>query len=383
MGQIVGNEGGMKKRENAESQVWDAVILGGGIAGLGVARALVLKKKKVLVLEKPLKGMSSSHASGILDPFVDLDFRPEILRLTIPALQAYGRWIKQIEKATGQSTGYEEKPLLYAAFTRKDETLLKRFLNIRGVRARMDVRWLNPDSVLKCEPSIDPKVKGGLYLPDVARVLPAKLMLALRKWLMQQGVVFKVCGAQPQLMIRENRAVGIKLGSRSFRAGQVVGCLGAWAQMESQKSGFYQPVQAVRGQLLIYKRKKPLRVLLHTADGGYLIPWSNGRVLAGSTVEKNKFSAKLSGSGIQKIHRYAARLLPELANVKPEKGWAGIRPRSLSGSPRIGKTALSGYYVANGYYRCGILIAVYVGELLAQLMLSNRVPQKLRPFAVN
>ncbi len=379
----MGNEGGMKKRANAEPFVWDAVILGGGIAGLGVARALVLKKKKVLVLEKPVKGMSSSHASGILDPFVDLDFRPEILQLTIPALQAYGRWIKQIENATGQSTGYEKRPLLYTAFTKKDETLLKRFLKIRGVRARMDVRWLDRESVLLCEPGIDPQVRGGLYLPDVARVLPAKLMRTLKAWLKQQGVVFKTCPSQPRLIVRENRAVGIRLGSRSFRTERVVGCLGAWARTEDKRTGFYQPVQAVRGQLLIYKREKPLQVLLHTADGGYLIPWAQGRVLAGSTVEKNEYSAKLSGSGIQKIHRYASRLLPELAMAKPEKGWAGIRPRSLSGSPRIGKTALSGYYVANGYYRCGILVAVYVGELLAQLMLSKRVPQKLRPFAVN
>lgn len=371
------------RREQRDHKKWDAVIVGGGIAGLGVARALVLKKKKVLVLEKPVKGISSSHASGILDPFVDLDFRSEMLQLTIPALQSYGQWVRQIEKETGQPTGYEKKPLLYVAFTPKDEVRLKRFLKMKGVQRQMRVRWLSREEILKFEPGIDPRVRGGLCLPDVARVFPAQLMKALRSWLKLRGVTFKSCRSSPQLVTHKNCAVEIRLGSRSFMSEQVVGCLGAWAQKEDKTSGFHRSVQGVRGQLLVYKRKTPLRVLLHTTDGGYLIPWTEGYVLAGSTVEKNKFSTQLSSVGIQKIRRHACRLLPELSRSKPVNGWVGIRPRSLSGRPQIGKTNISGYYVANGYYRCGILIAVYVGELLADLMRSHKVSQKLQSFKVN
>lgn len=91
---------------------WDAIVIGSGMAGLGVARGLALKNKKVLVLEKKVAGDSTSHASGILDPFVDLDFRPEILALTVPAVKKYPAWIRQIEKASGLSTGYKKYNLL-------------------------------------------------------------------------------------------------------------------------------------------------------------------------------------------------------------------------------------------------------------------------------
>lgn len=370
------------KRTDLKKADWDVIVVGAGIAGLGVARALVLKKKRVLVLEKPVRGASSSNASGILDPFVDLDFRPSILGVTIPALKGYGRWIKQIEKATGFSTGYEKRPLLYTATSKAEETKLKRFLYIRGVRQVMRVRWLERDEILRLESEIDSGVRGGLYLPEVARVLPAKLMRTMRAWLKKQGVVFQSVSVAPELLIEKNRTLGIKVGSRSFRAEKVVGCLGAWASIEEKQTGLRQPVQAVRGQLAVYRRKNPLKVLLHTANGGYLIPWAKERVLAGSTVEKNRFDAITDKQGLRQIHQHVIKMLPELADASPIQSWSGIRPGSLSGSPRIGKTSVSGYYVANGYYRCGILVGVYAGELLARLMLTGKTPVELRPFKV-
>jgi glycine oxidase len=162
---------------------------------------------------------------------------------------------------------------------------------------------------------------------------------------------------------------------------QVVGCLGAWAGAVRKDSFFYEPIEPVRGQVSIYARKKPLRILLHTVDGGYLIPWTNGRILAGSTVERAGFTPQVTIPGQKKIHQYAERVLPELAKLRPVQKWAGLRPRSLMRIPRIGKTRISGYYVANGYYRCGILIGLYAGELLVQSMELGKSLPVLRPFA--
>lgn len=360
---------------------YDAIVIGGGFAGLGVARALVLKKKKVLVLEKHVSGASSEHASGILDPFVDLDFRPEILALTLPAVKKYPAWIRQIESETGMKTGYEKHDLLYLSSSRSEEKKLKQFQRIPGVSQKVQVRWLSRGAIVKMESGVSPKVSGGLHLRGVARVIPSRMMNVLRTWLSQKGVTFLSIHKTPDLIIENQRAIGIRLGSRSLRAVQVVGCLGAWAGAQPGSSALHEPVQPIRGQILIYPRKKPLKVMLHTADGGYLIPWNRGQVLAGSTVEKAGFDSGTTKAGMKKVSRYAARLLPELAGVRPVQNWAGLRPRNLVGHPRIGKTGISGYYVANGYFRCGILIGFYAGELLTRLMLTGKTPRELRHFS--
>ncbi len=360
---------------------FDAIVVGGGIAGLGVARALVLKKKRVLVISQSVEGASTPHASGILDPFVDLDFRPKILALTIPAVKKYPTWIRQIESLTGLCTGYQKNSLVYVAETAAEEKKLKRFLNIPGVKQKMDVRWIHSSEVRKYESQVSLHIRGALCLRGVARIIPAQLLKALKKWLELKGVLFFNSNQATELLTEKGKAIGIRVGSRLFLSDCVVGCLGAWAGVENKKSKLYQPIEPVRGQVAIYKRKPPLKVLLHTADGGYLIPWESGKVLAGSTVENVGFDARVTLSGQKHIHAYAKRLLPELAKARPVQTWAGIRPRSLSRSPKIGKTSISGYYVANGYFRCGILIGLYAGELLAQQILSGKVPEKLRPFS--
>lgn len=360
---------------------FDAIVVGGGIAGLGVARALVLKRKKVLVINKPVKGASTPHASGILDPFVDLDFRPEILALTIPSVKKYPAWIRQIESLTGLQTGYLKNSLVYLAETAAEEKKLKRFLNIPGVKQKMDVSWVNSSEVRKLESQISPHVRGALCLRGVARIIPAQLLKTLKKWLELKGVLFLNSQQAPELLTEKGKAIGIRVGSRLFLSDCVIGCLGAWAGGENKKSKLYQPIEPIRGQVAIYKRKTPLKVLLHTADGGYLIPWENGKVLAGSTVEKVGFDARVTALGQKHIHTYAKRLLPELAEAHPVQTWAGIRPRSLSRCPKIGKTRISGYYVANGYYRCGILIGFYAGELLAQMIRAGKGSSLLKPFS--
>lgn len=368
-------------RHVEKNRKWDAVILGAGIAGLGVARALTLQKKKVLVLEKSMEGEASPHASGILDPFVDLDFRPEILALTIPALRKYPACIRQIENETHMKTGYQKLDLLYAAFSEKEEKKLRYFKSLPELQKKIHVHWLNREEIQKKEPEISSRVSGGLYLPGIARVFPTKLIQSLRVWLKQRGVAFQTIKEMPQLLIQNKEIVGIRLGSRTIETAKIVSCLGAWAGAQGKGSILWEPVEPLRGQILIYPRKKPLQLLLHTVDGGYLIPWEKKSVLAGSTVEKAGFAPRVTSEGRKKIHSYAERLLPELKGKKPERVWAGLRPHSLTQQPRIGKTRISGYYVANGYYRCGILIALYAGELLAQLMRTGKTPKVLRPFS--
>ncbi len=363
------------------SRKWDAIILGGGIAGLGVARALLLKKKKVLVLEKTCKGASTLHASGILDPFVDLNFNSEMLLLTIPALKRYPAVIRRLEKETGQSTGYQKYPLLYVAFSKTNEKKLRHFQRLSSTQTEMKGDWLSPDQIRELEPRISSAVLGGLYFKNVARVIPAQLVMALRAWLKKKGVCFHNVQGKMQLLIQNKRAEGIRVGSRSIRAENIVGCMGAWAGLQKKGSGLYDPVEPLRGQIMIYPRKQPMRVLLHTVDGGYLIPWMKGQILAGSTVESAGFKPRLTRAGKKKIHNYAKKILPELAQVQPLQSWVGLRPRSLTHRPRIGKTHLSGYYVANGYFRNGILIGIYAGELLAQAILTGKSSRELRPFS--
>jgi glycine oxidase len=69
----------------------------------------------------------------------------------------------------------------------------------------------------------------------------------------------------------------------------------------------------------------------------------------------------------------AASLVPSIEHAPLLDAWAGLRPGSPDGIPILGETALSGYYLATGHFKNGILLAPASAALLADL-LTGRPP---------
>ena len=63
------------------------------------------------------------------------------------------------------------------------------------------------------------------------------------------------------------------------------------------------------------------------------------------------------------------------------EAWAGLRPRTSDGLPLLGLTPLEGLYAATGHFRHGILLAPVTAVAMADLILQNRSPIVLTPFA--
>jgi glycine oxidase len=128
----------------------------------------------------------------------------------------------------------------------------------------------------------------------------------------------------------------------------------------------------------------PSRTLLKhvvRSPEAYLIPRSDGRLLVGATVEEAGFDKRTEVATIQRLHRAALALVPELRNAKILEDWAGLRPGTPDALPILGTTATPGYYVATGHFRDGILLAPITAELMAALI-EGRTPEfNLSPFS--
>ena len=65
----------------------------------------------------------------------------------------------------------------------------------------------------------------------------------------------------------------------------------------------------------------------------YLIPRSDGRLLVGATVEEAGFDKGTDVPTIQRLHRAALGLVPELRHAKILEDWAGLRPGTPDAFP--------------------------------------------------
>lgn len=358
----------------------DVIVIGGGAIGCASALALSRRGARVRVLERARPGAeASSAAAGILGAYAEAHHEGPLVELCIASLAMYGPWAASLTEATGVDTGYRTggsmRVLLDpAAFEREARSTTLTF----GAAARP----LGPAEARAVEPSLSADVAGAVLFPEDCRIDPPELLRALEGAARRAGVTFDPPAPAERVVVEGDRAVGAALESGEIvRAGAVVLSAGAWSLLPGSglRPGEIEPI---RGQMIeLFAGARPFdRVLF--GPGAYLSPRDDGRVLVGSTQEHVGFRKAVTARGIRGLLDGALALVPSLADAEITRTWSGLRPSTPDGAPLLGGGGARGLVVAAGHFRNGILLAPITGEIVAALVLGQRPPVDLAPFAV-
>ena len=131
-------------------------------------------------------------------------------------------------------------------------------------------------------------------------------------------------------------------GEGAFEASRVVLAAGCWAGQVDIDGVAPLPVQPVRGQLLALRTDSAL--LRHALWGPacYLVPWADGTILVGATVEHVGFDERATAAGVAQLLQAATALLPALADATFLEVRVGLRPGTLDDLPIVGASTASG-----------------------------------------
>jgi glycine oxidase len=157
-------------------------------------------------------------------------------------------------------------------------------------------------------------------------------------------------------------------------ADRVVLAAGSWSG-QIRMAGIAEPpsIQPIRGQLLhlSWPTSQPLRHILWGADC-YIVPWLNGRVLVGATVEDSGFDERATAAGVRDLLEAGCALVPHLWQASFVEARVGLRPASPDGLPLIGESdVLPGLIYATGHYRNGVLLAPLTARLVKILAMDE------------
>src|SRR4029453_18124605 len=110
------------------SETADVIIIGGGVIGLAVARALARRGvRDVLLIERSGVGAkSSSAAAGMLAPQAEANRAHEFFYLTCRSRDLYPEFAAALLEETGIDIELETTGTLYLAFTSHDVEELER-----------------------------------------------------------------------------------------------------------------------------------------------------------------------------------------------------------------------------------------------------------------
>lgn len=355
---------------NAQVKNWDVIVIGGGIIGLSLSIEVRKRGATVLVVERGEPGREASHAAGGM--LVDCTAEtPAVLQpLAIASARMYPEFVHELQVESGLYVDLRDQGAI--VFPPPEHVHERTGFTVA------DLAKLLPRPLAELEPALADFTRPAFYLQERS-IDPRALTSAALQAAKRRGVDISSGEVVTAINVLSGRVAGVTTTKTSFHAPKVVNCAGAWS---GQIAPHAFPTRPVKGQMLCLA--SPSRSLLKhviRSPEVYLIPRSDGRILVGTTVEEAGFDKRTDVTTIQRLHRAAVALVPELRKAKILEDWAGLRPGTPDALPILGATATPGYYVATGHFRDGILLAPITAKVMGEIITGTTCSYDLKPFS--
>jgi glycine oxidase len=361
----------------------EVAIIGGGVIGLAIARALALRGvRDVLIIERANLGAeASSAAAGMLAPQAEGDSADDFFRLCCQSRDLYPTFARNLNEETGIDIELETSGTLYLAFTEEDEHELAERFEWQA-RAGLEVERLSAESARMIEPRISADVRAALRFPLDTQVENRRLISALAAANEALGVGVLTSVSVESLNVKRNCVAGIETSRGFIACEKVVIACGAWTTQILSEALPNPRIEPVRGQMVSFEATPQIARHVIFSPRGYIVPRRDGRLLAGSTSEHAGFDKRVTAAGVQSIVTSALEISPSIAALPLTSSWAGLRPRASDGLPVLGPCAeIAGVFYATGHYRNGILLTPITGELLARAIVDEEISLPLQIFS--
>jgi glycine oxidase len=358
----------------------EVVVIGGGVIGLTIARALALRGvRDVWLIERgDLATEASFAAAGMLLPQVETFTKDDFFTLASRSRDLYASFAAALHDETGIDVELDTTGTLYLALNDHDQEEIEKGYYFQS-RAGLSIELLSAAEARELEPCISTSTLGALLFPQDIQVENRRLLSALANSVSNLGVKVVTGTNVESLIIEQNCLTGVLTNRGAITCSKAVVAAGTW-------SGFikhtYPQIEPVRGQMVCLEAKPHLARHIIFSRRGYLVPRRDGRLLAGSTSEEAGFAKRVTAGGISKILQNAYEISPAISNLPIVDTWAGLRPRSPDGLPVLGPCVeINGLFYATGHYRNGILLAPITGELISQAIVEGVTSPLLAPFS--
>ena len=370
------------------------VIIGGGVIGLAIARALAQRGvRDVCLIERSTLGTEASFAAGgILAPQAEANGRDEFFELACRSRDLYPDFASALLEETGVDVELDSTGTLYVALTEEDvDEIEKRYA--WQSKAGLVVEKLSAAEVRELEPCIAETVRGALRFPRDVQVENRRLLNALVNSVNKLGVTIATETnvesiaternrlAESSLITKPDRVTGVQTTRGFITCQTIIVAAGTWSStIEHSRTPRIEPV---RGQMICFDAKPQLTRHVIYSPRGYLVPRHDGRLIAGSTSENAGFTKQVTAGGISQILANAHEISRKVSTLPIVDTWSGLRPRAADGLPVLGPCdEIDGLFYATGHYRNGILLAPVTGELIAEAV-AGRISPLLAAFNPN
>jgi glycine oxidase len=342
-------------------------VVGGGIIGSAVAYELASRGATVTVFDAGASGAATAASAGILAPYIE-GHSDGLLQLGICGLAAFDAFVERVSADADVPVEFRRCGTLHIAHTdAESETHAAIAARLRASGVPHDE--LDCTAALALEPALAPAIVSALHIPVHGYVNVDGLMAALTVAGARHGVT-KVTAAVERVDAdgRLQRDDG-----EQTQVDAVVVAAGSWSRQIGVPTSPAVPVKPIRGQRLrLACGSAPVSRIVWGTDC-YLVPWIDGHVLVGATVEDVGYDDRATAGGVRALLAGASELVPSLAHAQFDGVRVGFRPFIEGELPVVGRSSrMRRVFYATGHYRNGVLLAPLTATVVADLLLDGR-----------
>jgi glycine oxidase len=355
------------------------IVVGAGIVGCTVAYELARAGARVQVLEPRSPGQGATRASaGILAPYIEGHGSQTLRDLGRRSLDLYDDFMMRLAADSGEAIVYQRTGTFELAFTPADVDRLAA-LSSALQAGHIESQWVAPGAFTDLEPQVSGKALGALLIPTHGFVSVTQVTLAAARAASKLFARFKDAVGAVRIFRLPNGRVGVKTANATWEADRVVLAAGSWSTQIAVEGADTIPVKPIRGQLIQMQTTPGSITRVIWGPDGYLVPWPDGSVLIGSTVEDVGFDENHTDEAVARLRNAAIELVPALASAEISSIRTGLRPKGPDDVPLLGRSrVLPGLIYATAHYRNGVLFTPLTVQLVRELVFDQPADPALK-----
>ena len=336
--------------------------------GCAIAHELASRGARVQLIDPRGVGRGATRASaGILAPHIEGHI-PELHRLAARSLSMYDDFIDRVEHDSNRSIEYSRNGTLQVALNDAEAAVLASDAQSLA-RNRIEYSLTNRDGARQMVPALSERVTSALLVPSHGYVAATALTEALADAARARGV--RLTATSVRSIEGATATARVITDDGIIESDVVVVASGSWSVPSRPSEG--PAVKPIRGQLVQLRCDATLAPHVIWGQECYLVPWSDGTVLVGATVEDVGFDERSTAGGVRSLLNAAISLVPALERARFEEVRVGFRPKSADELPIVGRSAtMPRVFYAVGHYRNGVLLAPLTAALIADLILEDK-----------
>ena len=370
------------------------VILGGGVIGLSIAYELSTRGQQVAIIDaNDFAAQASWAGAGMLPPSNRETAVHPFEHLEALSNQVHREWAARLLSKTKIDNGYQACGSLYLARSNGEIASLTGAILEWNDRL-IDNQRLDQGSLLKRFPMLAQAIQKSavslaVLVPEAAQFHNPRHAQALLAACEKNGVRLLPNRNDIQVKVANQKILSVQTDQEVLTADQFVFAAGPWTESLLNQFDVALPMQPVRGQLALYRLSESAAAQWRDAplinEGSrYLVPRSDGHVLAGATIEEVGFDCHTTEEEVADLRAWAESIADNLGPNNYVKSWAGLRPGTYDGFPYLGRLAdFDNAIIATGHFKAGLQTSAGTAKVIADLVEHKPPEIDLTPFSPN